>query len=102
MKHTPGPWTAECRDAGYSGGRWPEDRFLQWEVEGPKVPSGRGEYYQADARLIAAAPEMLDALEDVALRCEELHDYANDTNKPDLLRTAEIARRAVSKAKGDE
>ena len=59
-KHTPGPWVARCRHVNYvEGQEWPEYEFLQWEVEGPRVPNGRGEFFQADARLIAAAPELL-------------------------------------------
>lgn len=52
---TPGPWRATCRDMSYvDGQQWPEDEFLQWEVEGPRPVWGRGDYVQADARLIAA------------------------------------------------
>ena len=58
-KHTPGPWKATCRDMTYKGGDWSEDEFLQWEVEGPRAPFGRGDFFQADARLIAAAPDLL-------------------------------------------
>jgi hypothetical protein len=59
-KHTPGPWKAYCRDVGHKENEpWPEDEFLQWEVNGPRVPDGRGEFYEADARLIAAAPDLL-------------------------------------------
>lgn len=62
-KHTPGPWKAYCRSVSYKGGEWPKDDFLQWEVEGPEVPSGHGEFFQADAYLVAAAPDLLAALQ---------------------------------------
>lgn len=87
-KHTPGPWVATCRHMSYKGGDWPEDEFLQWEVEGPRVPWGRGEFYQADARLIAAAPELLDALK-VMLE-----------NGADYTATRDQARAAIAKAEG--
>ena len=64
-KHTPGPWKATCRDMTYKGGDWSEDEFLQWEVEGPRAPFGRGDFFQADARLIAAAPDLLEALRQI-------------------------------------
>ncbi len=68
LTHTPGPWRAMCRDIAYVDGQeWPEEKFLQWEVDGPSVPSGRGEFYQADALLIAAAPELLAALQTIML-----------------------------------
>lgn len=61
--HTPGPWKAVCRNTTYvEGEHWPEDEFLQWEVDGPRAPMGRGDFFQADARLIAAAPTMRAAL----------------------------------------
>ena len=58
-KHTPGPWTADCRSVSYKGGEWSKEEFLQWEVIGPETPFGRGDFYQADAYLIAAAPDGL-------------------------------------------
>ncbi len=58
--HTPGPWKAFCRDTGYVEGEpWSEDRFLQWDIEGPEEPDGRGTFFEKDARLVAAAPDLL-------------------------------------------
>ncbi len=71
IKHTPGPWEYEgvydsscghpctedgCHDSHFSG---------CWVVEGPEMGDWPGEHqYQneADARLIAAAPELLSEL----------------------------------------
>ena len=86
MKHTPGPWVASCRHIAYKGGEWSEDEFLQWEVDGPRVPHGRGEFFQADAFLIAAAPELLEAL--VMVR------DADDDCRRDGLQTMSRAPRA--------
>lgn len=48
-KHTPGPWTVgRCT--------WNEDANVCYELEGIKRGSA------ADARLIAAAPDLLEAL----------------------------------------
>ena len=91
-KHTPGPWRAVCRDVGYVKGQdWPEDEFLQWEVEGPKVPSGRGEFFQADAMLIAAAPELLQCLRAVDVL---FAPHCKDSTQADWLdKTQALLRR---------
>ena len=55
-KHTPGPW---CYFVGNSTGRG----LVRIEAEGRHIASmPRGEQSEADARLIAAAPELLTAL----------------------------------------
>lgn len=61
-EHTPGPWTVERDGQGniVIGAPKPNDdaRYL-WIAE--VTPSNNGEH-EANARLIAAAPEMLEAL----------------------------------------
>ena len=102
MSHTPGPWSAVCRHVSYKGGEWPEDEFLQWEVEGPKaVMYGRGTFYQSDANLVAAAPELLAALKaflDMYLSGANSGDWGNwDAEKdPEVI----AARAAIAKAEG--
>lgn len=92
---TPGPWKASCRDMSYvDGDEWSRDEFLQWEVEGPDVPRGRGDYYQADALLIAAAPDMLDALEQM-LRLWRALGGTEDAYEAELARAA-LAKAGVS------
>lgn len=59
--HTPGPWTV-CHRHVDCGPDDDEMSGLGLEVDGPPVPM-RGDYaFAADARLIAAAPDMLAAL----------------------------------------
>ncbi len=64
-KHTPGPWSA---DSNF------EDSCFVGQPDGVAVASmvcGDGQDMNANARLIAAAPEMLDALEDArTLLCD--------------------------------
>jgi hypothetical protein len=92
-EHTPGPWTAYCRDVNHEEGKpWPKDQFLQWEVSGPEVPDGRGEFYEADARLVAAAPELLEALQFM---------LDSEVNGWDILPAQERAKAALSKARGE-
>lgn len=60
-KHTPGPWDAFTSES-FSG--W-------WSVRGRdnrEIGSGDGGFDEGDARLIAAAPELLEALEMVTRR----------------------------------
>lgn len=60
-KHTPGPWiTLGCNLWGARSqlvARWGTFRFSDGSKAQPVTPT------EADAQLIAAAPEMLDALE---------------------------------------
>jgi hypothetical protein len=61
-EHTPGPWIAKHR---HSEAKATDDEIygLGWYIEGPPEPM-RGQFAKAaDARLIAAAPQMLAALE---------------------------------------
>jgi hypothetical protein len=73
-KHTPGPWHISqsgtyVRKSNGSIGDGPKD-FNVAEVNFPEDPEGR-----ANARLIAAAPELLYALQSV-LACFNRHGYA--------------------------
>lgn len=92
--HTPGPWAlAEG----------------SWEIEARVDPENSETYYapvamldtdwsggivEANARLIAAAPDMLDALSDIVA--------SSDANCGDSLANAiETARAAIAKATGE-
>lgn len=79
-KHTPGPWEADDTDIGFSAGgerdvcpalrpgRRPNGGFIIARLAGPDRA--------ANARLIAAAPELLEALESVFRRRNEGTDAA--------------------------
>jgi len=58
-KHTPGPWTF-VHEGGIDGGY-----FIDAKEDVVVLPRGR--LNEADARLIAAAPDMLVALQDALL-----------------------------------
>ena len=66
MTHTPGPWQVEQMPFGGPPG-WEvsscEDTYSQDELF--VTVWGSGECTEADAHLIAAAPEMLEVLEDL-------------------------------------
>ena len=85
-KHTPGPWIAKPDP---STGASLED----WVVGTADAIDEVAVCYRRDAHLIAAAPEMLEALEGAV--------EALDSDNPDIqLRAAVAARAAMAKAKG--
>lgn len=107
-KHTPGPWRAEQVRMG-----GPSNPYLAWSVQGkggcvaeirytgihPKNQIGEDE---ANARLIAAAPDLLAALEMAAkfingeLIANALIDPRNQNESPTLIT---FIRAALSKAR---
>ncbi len=84
-KHTPGPWSVKKTNCGH-GAVTAGTYTLRHNWDG----LGSQEEMDANARLIAASPELLDALK-LAL---EAHDY------PGREGWAENARAAISKAEG--
>lgn len=105
-KHTPGKWTHDSQEALHiraeDGGLV---ATLGWS-NGRHFSKGRREYeeVQANARLIAAAPELLRALENV-LAFED-PDSLEDQQKDARLRQARAhawqgAKDAIAKATGD-
>jgi hypothetical protein len=97
-KSTPGPWKAQMRE------------FRQWEVVSTcetewwiADASPYNERQEANARLIAAAPELLEALEAVLYWAE----IAGDTTDKEALAANEeasiaLARAAIAKAEGGD
>lgn len=91
-KHTPGPWVVDESTDGRSKG------FIRHQTEeGHSVAICRvtGTYWsheqrEANRRLIAAAPELLEALEEIVARNEIQHWFNLDQ-----------ARFAIAKAKGE-
>ncbi len=111
-KHTPGPWGDAISDDGYSvdhdsGLR--VDPGLCWKPVGPRdnhavalvvVPSsfGMDDELDANARLIAAAPELLEALKRLLAFVEE-HTEAGEVIPPHTMEH-DRARAAIAKATG--
>lgn len=87
MQHTPGPWTCFYKH-----------KYDEWHVSVPMPDSSmkwalfddgvRSENPEADARLIAAAPELLLALQRVIAISDRDHDAWN------------VAKAAIAKAVG--
>jgi hypothetical protein len=90
--YTPGPWLVEGDDVVLADGT-PIGRVY---YVGPA--RGGVESTEANARLVAAAPDLLDALERLLVFADELcRDVGVSTHYP----SAERARAAIRRALGD-
>ena len=90
-KHTKGPWRVERQNASPTTGEW----MIAGEKPGylAEVRDCGSGCVKSNARLIAAAPELLEALEEAVCALEVCgKDY----------RATEIARAAIAKAKGEK
>ena len=94
-KHTPGPWVIERVDKQYYDSHTGQpSSTLSWmniDSGGRTVASAHSftENMEANARLIAAAPEMLEALQEIERGVSTLD-------------AARIAAKAIAKATGGE
>ena len=100
-EHTPGPWVFECEDVGSYGSTFWLDSENGEEIisqsedpyEGVLIKGGD---FIANARLIAAAPDLLEALQDMY----EWHEIQEDPEwhgSPLEQRSS----KAIAKAKGE-
>ena len=87
--HTPGPWKVSRRFDVYQDTQMPGvgGTFVASTKGISELPESVNQVCEADAKLIAAAPELLSALQAILL-C----DYAG---------SRENARKAIRKAKGE-
>lgn len=101
-QHTPGPWhfSENLRGGAFEIREPDSDAIIADIVDGAHVSSDDGdpeidwETQEANARLIAAAPELLAALEDVCGYCAPL--------SPRGKAAIDEARAIIAKAKGAE
>ncbi len=99
-KHTPGPWVLgalrrEFRQINAVSCEQPWEEFASVAVKLDGIPSKEGE---ANARLIAAAPDLLEALT-LCLRFAETEANQEDACY-DAKPAVEKARAAIAKAEG--
>lgn len=92
QQHTPGPWIQGCEDFPNSGDIYAEDGSLIAEV----FVNGEPESMVANARLIAAAPDLLALLEDW------LASFVDSIEGGEADELVEATRKAISKATGGE
>ncbi len=85
-QHTPGPWYLDAHD---------EKGWFLLSESGPDIMAEPFDCADADARLIATAPDLLSALEG-ALECLRMDSDMEEDFAPEI----EKARAAIAKAKG--
>lgn len=108
--HTPGPWVA----TGWNNltvnaicGDWPDanEYTIVLMTGGPSLNSGRQELevMQANARLIAAAPDLLAALETLLeqAKATSAWDDAQSGEDQPMLDAVTAAQTAIAKTKGE-
>lgn len=98
QKHTPGPW----RTGGLSGGAVFSGEKMVAAVYGDDRECNVDKRMQANARLIAAAPELLEALRDLdECYCEAGQELSREDRHRHRM-TLIKARAAISRATGTE
>ena len=94
-KHTPGPWRLQLKD------KFTDHPFVvRGEQGGFCVLGLSDEAEKADARLIAAAPDLLEALKNLVERIDKnggIGEY-----KTDPVFVIKYARSAIAKAEGNK
>ncbi len=91
-KHTPAPWTAIGPIVKYLNGEICDCRSI-WKPGGnPNIEVPESE---TNARLIAAAPELLEALKELS------HYESRDDDDPMLNKARQFAKQTIKKAEGD-
>ena len=99
-KHTPGPWSSNGSTITKSNGL--RVRVMSPTAAAPEAWSDIVKTLHADARLIAAAPELLEACKEML---EAYAPHAMDTVEkfgPDALHSAvKLAQQAIKKAEGE-
>lgn len=96
-QHTPGPWKAHFEEAYFVTGPDLGRVAMMMNLKGAHGLGGRrsGNESAANARLIAAAPELLEALK-MAVSALERSDYIQmDGDNFDVV---DVARAAIDKA----
>lgn len=89
-KHQPGPW--KCAATGLARSGMPEYE-IHWSDAGECV--AEVVHGEANARLIAAAPELLEA-------CQAALSYGNQGDHPEHGSVNTMLRSAIAKAKGEQ
>lgn len=105
MKHTQGNWTVDNNNGTHGVCRIVADKPGTDRVLGIMECCGASPEREANAKLIAAAPELLAALESIVAISSAGVIHRNETGKPQWSALDEITKivgAAIAKAKGGE
>ena len=98
MTHTKGPWTATSEGDAYDISAWDDDGTVHIAdvcISASKNPDAENE---ANARLIAAAPELLEALRGITVMFPDMCADASMCDDPHTMETIHKAQEAIQKA----
>ena len=99
MTHTKGPWWDESGVIHAKARSWTEDKHACVHVAAVRDLDGEdAEDTEGNAALIAAAPDLLEALEDAVCLVESLR--VEDADPEAMRSTLAEWKAAISKAKG--
>jgi len=101
-KHTPGPWKAHFEEAYYVTGPDLGRVAMMMNLKGAYGLGGRrsGNESAANCRLIAAAPELLEALKEITADYADRFDLDSPSTNPGIKSSIRQARAAIAKAEG--
>lgn len=100
MKHTPGPWKVIEQSVSLAGGVYGPQTFGQDRNWIADTNVGVASQRNANERLIAAAPELLEQLK-IALRCIEYCRKAHpDVQSGSGIPVETFIKAAIAKAEG--
>ncbi len=97
--HTPGPWRVYVHGRPMNDPTMPLMWWLSRDDAKPHASLGTDK--EADARLIAAAPELLDALADMLSGWRYIRETYGDLGGVGWDRAEKAARAAIAKARGE-
>lgn len=92
VKSTPGPWIISSRDLGPNG--------LAYDIDSEAGAIVASDLALGDARLIAAAPELLQNLKQVVACLEFAVNALEAPEKSSIRENLALAKQAIAKAEG--
>lgn len=98
VKHTPGPWVAEESEIFAAAGDAVRIAETVPLADDPQDVPGFGRTELANARLIAAAPELLKALHEAAGFIERYEQPIESAARSYWLRVRDVTSAAIAKA----